>query len=235
MKIDIWSDVRCPFCYVGKRKFENALEQFAHKDKVEIEWHSFELDPTVVTDTSKNVYDYLAEIKGQSREWSVKMHEHVTKSAAEVGLHYDFDKAVIANSFDAHRLIQFAKTKGLGDAAEEVLFKAYFTEGKNIADHSVLVALGESIGLDKKETAEVIAGTAFTKEVKADGQVAQRIGINGVPFFVIENKYGISGAQPSELFLEALETSWKESQPAIEIISSNNNEGTVCSTDGECI
>ena len=134
MKVDIWSDVRCPFCYIGKRKFEMALSQFPQKDKVEVIWHSFELDPSIKTDATINIYDYLAKAKGQSRAWSEKMHDHVLQSAREVKLDFHFEKAVVANSFNAHRLIQFAKTKDLGDAAEEALFKAQFIEGKNIVD-----------------------------------------------------------------------------------------------------
>src|SRR4051812_16466246 len=119
MKVDIWSDIRCPFCYIGKRRFEEALDSFPHKDKIEVEWHSFELDPDMQTDTSANIYDYLAERKGQSREWAVQVHARVTQMAQEVGLDYNFDKAVTANTFNAHRLAQLAKTKQLGDAAEE--------------------------------------------------------------------------------------------------------------------
>src|SRR6476469_4901193 len=118
MKVDVWSDIRCPFCYIGKRKFEKALEQFPQRDKVEVEWHSFELDPGIKTDIATNIYDYLAQRKNISRESSKQLHEHVTTMADEAGLDYNFDKAVIANSFDAHRLVQLAKRHGLGDAAE---------------------------------------------------------------------------------------------------------------------
>ena len=131
IKVEIWSDVMCPFCYIGKRKFESALAQFKDKDKVEIVWKSFQLNPNQITDPSKSTVQYLAETKGWSMDYTRSTIQHVTGMAESVGLHYDFDKAVVANSFDAHRLIQFAKSKGKGDAAEERLFKAYFTEGKN--------------------------------------------------------------------------------------------------------
>ncbi len=210
MKVDIWSDVRCPFCYIGKRKFEMALSRFPHKDEVEVVWHSFELDPDFKTNTRLNVYDYLAERKGQSREWSVQMHEHVSKTAKEVGLEYHFDKAVLANSFNAHRLIQFAKSKGLGDAAKEALLKAYFTEGKNMDDADTLIAIAASIGLDKEQTSDMLASGAFTAEVRNDEAMAAEIGINGVPFFVLDNKYAVSGAQSPDVFLGALQQAWAE-------------------------
>lgn len=132
MKVDIWSDIMCTFCYIGKRKLEGALKNFDHADEVEIVWHSFQLDPTMTAQPGKDVYTYLAERKGQSRDWSVQMHRQVVNMAADAGLEYNFDHAVIANSLDAHRLIQLAKTHGLGDVAEERLFRAYFTKAKTL-------------------------------------------------------------------------------------------------------
>lgn len=210
MKVDIWSDVICPFCYIGKSKFEMALQEFAHRAKVEIEWHSFELDPRTKTQGETNVYDYLAERKGQSREWSVQAHEQVTQAALEVGLVYNFDRAIVANTFDAHRLIQLANYKGVGDVAEERLFKAYFTEGKNIGDHATLISLGVEIGLKEAEVKEMFSGNAMEEEVRNDEANAQLLGIRAVPFFVINHKYGISGAQAPDMFLRSLEKAWSE-------------------------
>lgn len=210
MKVEIWSDVMCPFCYIGKRKFENALAQFEHKENVEIVWKSFQLNPTMKTVPGKNINQYLAEIKGWSPEQAKSMNDRVTGIAKAVGLHYDFDKAVVANSFDAHRLIQFAKTKGKGDAAEEALFKAYFTEGKNTADHAVLLDLATTIGLDAAETKQVLDSDAFSTEVRFDIAHAEQVGVTGVPFFVLGNKYAVSGAQESDVFLQALNTTWQE-------------------------
>ncbi len=204
MKVDIWSDVRCPFCYIGKRKFEMALEQFEHKDKVEIEWHSFELDPNAETLLDKSPYDYLAERYGKSREWSVGTHNQVAQTAAEVGLTFNFDQAIMANSFDAHRLIQMAKVNGVSDKVEENLFKAHFTDGKNIADEQVLIHIAKESGLDALETEVMLKNNDFTDEVRYDEKTAQNIGITGVPFFVINQKYGISGAQSPDTFLGAL-------------------------------
>jgi protein disulfide-isomerase len=205
MKVEIWSDIMCPFCYIGKRHFEEALKQFPDAENVEIEWKSFQLDPELPKPASHlNVYEYLAERKGISLEQSKSMHQNVEEMAKRAGLNYNFSKTVVSNSFDAHRLIQFAKTKHLGDEAEERLFKAYFEEGKNLCDTSTLIELACEMGLNEKETAEVIHSDQFTSEVNTDIEEATRLGIRGVPFFVFNRKYGVSGAQPSESFLNVL-------------------------------
>jgi predicted DsbA family dithiol-disulfide isomerase len=234
MKIDIWSDVMCPFCYIGKRKLEAALEQFPHKDNIEIVWHSYQLDPELDNKGNKNLFDYLAARKGQSREWSVKVHKQMSETAREVGLTYNFETAVVANSFDAHRLIQLAKSKGLGGEAEERLFRAYYTDSKNIADHETLISLGREIGLQENEVKEMLQSDALANEVQRDIQTAQAIGVRGVPFFVLNQRYSISGAQPSDTFLEALQHAWDEyeKEKLPEIVSGMN--GDVCSIDGNC-
>jgi predicted DsbA family dithiol-disulfide isomerase len=216
MKVEIWSDVMCPFCYIGKRKFEAALESFKHNNEVRVEWKSFQLNPTMKTDPTKNINKYLSEIKGWDLEQAKKMNASVTAMAEEVGLHYDFDKAVVANSFDAHRLIQLAKKHNKGDAAEECLFRAYFTEGKNIADHEVLLSLAVEIGLEKTEVINMLKSNTFAVEVAQDIEEARHIGVRGVPFFVIDRRYGISGAQQAETFLDALNKAREESSPLAE-------------------
>lgn len=234
MKIDIWSDVRCPFCYIGKRKFEQALSEFPHREKLNIEWHSFELDPGMKTEKDVNVYDYLAKRKNISREYSVKMHERVTQMATEVGLDYHFETAVMANSFDAHRLIQLAKQFGLGDAAEERLFKAHFTQGMDISDRVTLIILGNELGLDGKLVKQMLDSDAFADEVRYDQRQAAEIGINGVPFFIINDRYAVSGAQPSELFLNALNKGWEdyeEEHPLATVLPENRDS---CSAGGDC-
>lgn len=204
MQVEIWSDIICPFCYIGKRKFEAALEKFPKKDEVKITWKSYQLDPNIKFQPDKDIYTYLAEAKGQSREWSIKMHENVVNMAKSVGLEYNFDKAVVANSFDAHRVIQLAKKHGLGDAIEEKLFKAYFTEGKNFADHETLTTLGEEVGLNREEILEVLSGDALADNVKSDIEEGMQLGLRGVPFFVFNRKIGVAGAQDTEIFLQAL-------------------------------
>lgn len=232
MIINIWSDVRCPFCYIGKRKFEAALEKFPQKDQVEVVWKSFQLDPTLKTRTDINTIDYFVEAKGVTREQAKQMLGGATQMAKDVGLEFDLEGSVLANSFNAHRLIQMAKSKGLGDEIEEALFKAHFEEQKNIDNHNTLVKIGTSIGMDYEEVKEKLASDAFEYEVKQDEIEARNLGVQGVPFFVIDNKYGISGAQSSDIFLQTLEKSWEEFQqktPALEVI-----EGDSCSTDGTC-
>jgi len=211
MKIEIWSDIMCPFCYIGKRHFESALNQFSHADKVQIEWKSFQLDPTIPKmDMRVDVYQYLADKKGMSLEQSKALHENVIQMAKNAGLDYNFDIAVVGNSKDAHRLIQFAKTKELGDQAEEALFKAYFTDGKNMADLNDLIEIGTSIGLDSEEIKTMLESDAFAYEMMQDIQEAQNIGVQGVPFFVFDRKYAVSGAQPVETFLQTLEKVYSE-------------------------
>ena len=234
MKIEIWSDVMCPFCYIGKRRFEDALGQFPDKDKITVEWKSFQLNPNMKTDPSLNINQYLADVKGWNLDYARQMNDHVTEMAAQVGLTYDFDKAVVANSFNAHRLSHLARKHGLGEAAEEALFKAYFTDGKNIDDMDTLISLGISIGLGSEEIKQTLASDEFADAVKHDIAEAQYLGIQGVPFFVMNNKYGVSGAQGVPVFSETLEKSFAEWQqentkPKLTII-----EGESCSPDGNC-
>ncbi|MEO7424130.1 MAG: DsbA family oxidoreductase [Fibrobacteria bacterium] len=205
MKIEIWSDVMCPFCYIGKRKLENALAAFPGRDGVGIIWKSFQLNPDMRTEPGKSITQYLMEKKGWSLEQTRSQHERLTQVAADLGLIYDFDRAVVANSFDAHRLVQLAKRDGFGDAMEERLFKAYFSEGKNIADPTTLVELSREAGLNAAEAETVLAGRAFAEEVKADVREAQQLGVTGVPFFVFDRKFAVSGAQDVSVFARALE------------------------------
>lgn len=233
MKVKIWSDVRCPFCYIGKHKFEAALEQFPHKDQIEVDWRSFELDPYLKTDPNLNTLDHLAAIKGLDREQVEQMTEYSTQAAREVGLELDFQDSVVANSFNAHRLMQFAKTRNLGNEIEELLFKAHFSRGQNIDDPEVLTELGVSIGLEEANVREVLSTDAFTSEVRQDQAEAQSMGIRGVPFFVFNDKYGVSGAQPIETFLGALQQSWTEFEDSKKPLMFE--EGPSCSADGDCL
>lgn len=234
MKVEIWSDVMCPFCYIGKRRFEDALQQFEHKEKIEIEWKSFQLAPDLQTDASIGIDQYLADKKGWTLDYAQQLNAQVTQMAAEVGLTYNFDKAVVANSFNAHRFSHFAKKNGRGIEAEEALFKAYFTDGKNIDDQETLIELGTQIGLDAAETKKVLQGSAFADDVKHDIAEAQYLGIQGVPFFVLNSKYAVSGAQAVPVFEQTLEkafSDWQQenAKPQLEII-----EGDSCGVDGDC-
>ena len=232
MKVNIWSDVRCPFCYIGKRKFELALEKFPHKEQVEVIWRSFELDPSLKTQQDVNIYDYFSKAKGISQAQAKQMFSNVTDIAKEVGLDFNLDQSIVANSFNAHRLIQLAKSKGLGNEIEEALFIIHFMEGRNIDDQETLLKTGISIGLDAKEVREVLETNAFEPEVKQDEETARSIGVSGVPFFVFKDKYAVSGAQSPETFLQVLEKSWQEFEDENKPI--NIAEGPGCSTDGTC-
>ncbi|MDR3680397.1 MAG: DsbA family oxidoreductase [Flavipsychrobacter sp.] len=230
MKVEIWSDVMCPFCYIGKRKFEQALVEFAHRDEVLVTWKSFQLAPDMQTEQDKTIDQYLAEHKGIPLAQAREMNAHVTQLAKKVGLTYNFDKAVVANSFDAHRFSHLAKQHGLQDIAEERLFAAYFTEGKNTADHDTLIQLGTDIGLDATETRNMLNSNLFAEEVRGDIREAQQIGASGVPFFVFVHKYAISGAQDSSTFLQALNQVWEET--GHDALPLAENDGASCTPDG---
>ncbi|HEV3223797.1 MAG TPA: DsbA family oxidoreductase [Puia sp.] len=237
MKVEVWSDIMCPFCYIGKRNYESALSKFENRDNIEIEWRSFQLDPTIPKNSpvKVNVYKYLADKKGISYEQSTKMHEQVIQMAKNAGLDYRFDKAIVANSFDAHRMIQLAKEKGLGDASEERLFRAYFTEGKDFGDHETLVSLGKEIGLPAEEIKSALVNDVYAEKVEQDIQEAAEIGIQGVPFFVFDRKYAVSGAQPPEHFLQALNQSFGEWGKDNPVTSIDVEEGAVCKPGEDCI
>jgi predicted DsbA family dithiol-disulfide isomerase len=204
MKVEIWSDVMCPFCYIGKRRFENALAQFENKDEVEIVWRSFQLNPALQTDPSKNTIEHLAESKGWDMDYTRKTTDYVVSMAKELGLNYDFEKAIVANSFKAHRLLHLAKQNHVQNECEEKLFEAYFIYGKNIDDNDVLIELGLLLGIHSDAILDMLSSDAFAIDVESDIYQAQQIGVQGVPFFVFDNKYAISGAQQSETFLAAL-------------------------------
>lgn len=234
MKIEIWSDVMCPFCYIGKRNFETALEQFADKDNIEVIWKSYQLDPSIPDVANETYEDYLVKRKGMSRDQVKAMLQNVTNAAKQAGLDYHFDKSQMVNSHKAHQLIQFAKTKNLGNEAEERLFQAFFTEGKSVADIETLTQLGKEIGLDEAELQTAFTDEKYARLVQDDIREAREIGVSGVPFFVIDRKYAVSGAQPPQAFSETLEkafTEWRKLNPKsqFEVI-----EGQSCTTDGKC-
>ncbi|GAB4004426.1 DsbA family oxidoreductase [Spirosoma migulaei] len=234
MDVEIWSDVMCPFCYIGKRKFENALNQFPHKDQVNVVWKSFQLNPDMKTEPGKNINQYLADIKGWSLDEAKRMNDRVTAMASEVGLSYDFDKAVVANSWDAHRLIQLAKQHGLGDAAEERLFRAYFTEGRNTSDHATLLELGTEIGLDATDVEQLLNSNQFAEAVSRDIYEAQQVGARGVPFFVLDRRYAVSGAQQPETFLGALNKAWSDWEKTNPVVASEAADGPTCTPGEAC-
>lgn len=225
MQIEIWSDVMCPFCYIGKRKFEAALAQFPNKEKIEIIWKSFQLNPDMKTEPNKNSILALAEHKGISIQESNEMHKYVTEMAAKVGLNYNMEKTIAANSFNAHRLTHFAKSKGKQLEMEEKLFEAYFILGKNIDDKNTLIEIGESVGLNKSELEKIVSGDDFAEDVNRDIYEAQQVGARGVPFFVFDRKFAISGAQESTIFIQAIEKSFEVWQATPSNQTMKENDG----------
>lgn len=224
----------CPFCYIGKRNFEKALEQFADKDKLQVVWKSFQLDPSIPEVQSESYSNYLVKAKGMPKAQVDAMLNNVTQNAKNAGLDYDFDKSVMVNSLKAHRVIQFAKTRGLGDVAEERFFKAFFTEGENIADDATLIKIGNDIGLDEAAVKLALTNDKYLDMINQDIQEARTIGVQGVPFFVFNRKYAVSGAKPPQAFLQTLEksfTEWREANPEIKI---EVTKGQSCSIDGVC-
>ncbi|CAM2882607.1 DsbA family oxidoreductase [Paenibacillus sediminis] len=235
MKVEIWSDFMCPFCYIGKRRFEAALEQFPNKEEVEVIYRSFELDPYSKRDVDYDVHDMLAKKYGMTRAQAIANNEHVGKQAQTVGLTYHFDTMILTNTFDAHRLAHYAGELGKMKEMTEVLFRAYFTDSKHIGDHETLADLAAEVGLNRHTVLEMLAGDDYSKEVRADEQEASKLGITGVPFFVINRKYAVSGAQPTELFTEALTKAWNEERPLTVLnVTTNSTEDAAC-VDGTCI
>jgi predicted DsbA family dithiol-disulfide isomerase len=205
MEIEIWSDVVCPFCYLGKRRFEKALEDFPGRDEVNVTWKSFQLHPGLKATPGQGLETYLAERKGWSLAQIRATHDRLAQAGSELGLDYRFEDAVIADTFDAHRLIQLAKAEGKGDAMEERLFRAYFTEGRDLGDATVLSELAGEAGIDPVKTAALMADKeSLAEAVKSDIEEAERFGVNGVPFFVFDRRFAVSGAQDTELFRRAL-------------------------------
>ncbi len=197
MEIEVWADVVCPYCYLGKKRLEKAMEKSPGASVV---FRSFQLDPQIKSMPGKSLYDYVAELRGAPIEWAVRIHEDLVREGKKEGIEYNFGDVVVANSFDAHRLVHLAGSEGLAGKAEDRLFRAYFTEGKDIADHRVLAALGEEAGLDAADVKKMLSSKAFGKEVLNDEKEAARLGIDGVPFFLFDRKRAIVGAQPLEVF-----------------------------------
>ena len=210
LTVEIWSDVVCPWCYIGKRRFEAALERFGHADEVTVMWRSFELDQEAPKVAEGTATERLAAKYGMSLERAQQLHAEMTERAAEEGLDFRFDLARGGNTFDAHRLIHLAATYGHQAAAKERLMRAYFTEGEPIADPETLIRVVAEVGVDPVEARDVLQTDRFAEDVREDELLASQLGIQGVPFFVLDRRYGVSGAQPPEVLVQALERAWGE-------------------------
>ncbi|MEU4239813.1 DsbA family oxidoreductase [Actinoplanes sp. NPDC026619] len=214
--IDVWSDVVCPFCYLGHAILDEAIEQFPHGSAVQVRYHSFQLNPAFPVGKATLADDYLAENHRMPKAQIEASHAQLAARGAQAGLDYRFESTQMINTLDAHRMIHLAKAHGQEGVMVERLFQAEFTDGLNLADHTVLADLAAALGLDRAEAAAALATKAYEKEIRADLEQARQLGISGVPFFVFDNKRAISGAQPIETFRKALDVTWQDraTQPA---------------------
>src|SRR5580700_1866861 len=208
MEIEIWSDVVCPWCYIGKRRFERALAAFDHRGEVNVTWRSFQLDPSAPATSEGDPVERLAAKYGMSRAQAEAAQARVTQNAAGEGLDFHLDKAQTGNTFDAHRLIHYANAAGKQGAMKERLMAAYFVEGSAIGDRDVLLRLAVEVGLEEAGARAVLEGDAYAADVRHDELEARQLGINGVPFFVLDRAYGVSGAQPADTLRGAMQEAW---------------------------
>ncbi len=231
MKIEIWSDFACPFCYIGKTRFEQALASFKHRNKVDIVYKAYQLNPDAPKIMMGSALDAFAKSHHMTKEQTKERFKMFTQNAKTVGLEYNYDIIQMTNTFDAHRLAKWANTFGKEETITSRLMKAYFTEGQNIADIQTLVNLSKEVGLDAKEAEKVLRNNEYSDLVKDQQQEARQLGVQGVPFFVINRKYGISGAQQTDYFVRALEQIWAEENPLKTL--ENQDEHAACDHD-EC-
>lgn len=233
MKIEIWSDYVCPFCYIGKKQLEKAIQETGFEGQVELVYKSYQLDPTTPEDTNESVYESLAKKYSMTIEKAKEMTQGVTARAKEVGLNYNFDKMKTENTLKAHRLVKWAEQQGDATALVEALLHSHFIEAKRISHDDVLVNIAEQVGLNRDDVIKVLASNDFKADVEEDIQEGLQLGVKGVPFFVLNRKYGISGAQPQEVFENTLRKVAEEEglQPALKMEGSS--DAGVC-TDESC-
>ncbi|WP_026691732.1 DsbA family oxidoreductase [Alteribacter aurantiacus] len=229
MNVDVWSDIVCPFCFIGKRRFENALNRFEHKQAVSLTFKSFQLDPNAKKNSGESMHELLASKYNMSFEQARSTTDNVAAQAKEVGLDYDFDNMIPTNTEDAHRLSHYAKQEGKMDKVMERIMYAFFTEGKDVSDHDTLEEIAIDAGLDKEAVKHVLKTDQYGEDVRADQAEGAKIGVQGVPFFVFNGKYAVSGAQPEDAFLDVLEKVWEEEKP----VQMMNSQGENCN-DGSC-
>jgi predicted DsbA family dithiol-disulfide isomerase len=212
--VEIWSDIACPWCYIGKRRFEAALAEFEHRDEVHVRWRSFELDPEAPSERVGDRAERLAQKYGMTIEQARAAEQQLTGVAAGEGLGFRFDIARSGSTFDAHRVVHLAEDHGLQDEMKEHLLRAYFIEGELMSDHDTLVRLAAKVGLQEQEVRELLAGDRYAQEVRRDEQTADQFGISAVPTFVVDRRLGASGAQPPDALLELLRQAWAKRSPA---------------------
>ena len=234
MKVEIWSDVVCPWCYIGKRRFETALGRFDHRDDVEVIWRSFELDPTAPALREGDPAEQLAAKYGMSRQQAVDNQNRLTQMAAAEGLDFHFDTARSGNTFNAHRVLHLAEASGVQGEAKERLMRAYFSEAEAIGDVETLVRLAGEVGIPEADARAVLSSDTYAAQVREDEREAGELGISGVPFFVIDRRYGVSGAQSPDVLLKALEQAWADAHPARVLTPIGGGAGDATCTDETC-
>jgi predicted DsbA family dithiol-disulfide isomerase len=225
--VEIWSDIACPWCYIGKRRFEAALAGFPHRDEVTVKWRSFQLDPEAPTERPGELAAHLASKYGSSVAQARARQAQITELAAVEGLDFRFDRARSGNTFDAHRVVHLAAAHDKQDAMKERLMRAYLSEGELMSDHATLARLAAEVGLPAGDIDELLAGDRFAAEVRDDARTGASLGITGVPFFVVDRAFGASGAQPPEVLRGLLEHAW-EARPRVEVAAT----GESCGVDG---
>jgi predicted DsbA family dithiol-disulfide isomerase len=229
LTVDVWSDVVCPWCYVGKRRLEAALARFPHRDDVELVWRAFELDPGAPRIRELSPVEHLSRKYGRTKAQALALMGQLATTAAADGLDLHLETARSGNTFDAHRVLHLAAERGVQDAVKERFFRGYMTEGEPIGEPEVLVRLAAEAGLDASEVNAVLGSDRYASEVREEEEVARRLGISGVPFFVLAGQIGVSGAQPAEVLRGALQKAW-EAAPAAE--PTDAAEGAACGPDG---
>lgn len=210
MRVEVWVDLVCPWCFVGKRRFERALAGFAHRAEVQLVHRSFQLDPTLPPGKAFGQTEILQSKYGMSHEQARTAQARLERLGAVEGIELRLTDGLTGNTFDAHRLVHLAKARGLEDAAMERFYRAHFSEQRSLFDHPSLIELAGEAGLDREEVARVLAGADYAAAVRADAAEAQALGARGVPFFVLAERFGVSGAQPAEVFSEVLARAWAE-------------------------
>jgi predicted DsbA family dithiol-disulfide isomerase len=212
MQIEIWADLSCPWCYIGKRNVETALELFAHREKVEVTWRSFQLEPDMAVASEETMRDHLARKHNVSPDQATASMISVALAGARVGLELELDKCKPTNTYDAHRLVRFAAKHGRQNELVETMMHAYFTDSVRLDDRETLIRLGSQAGLEAADVETVLDRGQFGDEVAIEVETAQDIGITGVPFAVVDRTYAISGAQPHDVILDVLQDAWADSQ-----------------------
>lgn len=234
MRVDIWFDYACPFCYIGKRRLEAAIAEFIYKDQIEIHFHSYQLQPDAPKSSNSNIHELIAAKYGTTVDHARKMNEHISEQASDEGIIFRFDSMIPTNTTDAHRLTHYAKEYGKSEQMTERILKAYFSESLHIGDRATLLELANEIGLPGHEVLDVLNTEQYKQQVNEDIQIAEQIGVKGVPLFVFNNKYAISGAQSTETLKEVLQDVWEEEYDMALMTASNKQHANEFCTDDGC-